>query len=59
MTPLTPEQKKQYSESDKCFICQEKFKNNKKVSITKNLEQLEIMIITLVYREVQQILYVI
>ena len=56
MTPLTPEQKKQYSESDKCFICPKKLNNNKKVIIIKNLEELEIMIIiTLVYSEVQHI----
>ena len=30
MTPLTPEQKKKHSDSDKCFICPGEFNNNKK-----------------------------
>ena len=59
MTLLTPEQNKQHSESDKCLICQKKFNNNKKVSIIKNLEKLQITIITQVYTEEQHILYVI
>ena len=30
MTPLTPEQKKKHSDSDKCFICPGELNNNKK-----------------------------
>ena len=59
MTPLTPKQKKQHSESDNSFICQKKFNYDKKVNITKNFKKLEIMIITQVYTEVQHILNVI
>ena len=59
MAPLTLEQKKQHSGSNKCFIYQKKFNYDKKVNTTKNLEKLKIMIITLVYTEVQHILNVI
>ena len=52
MTPLTPDQKKKHNDSDK-------FINNKKVSTTKVIKKLKIMIITLAYTGVQYILYVI
>ena len=37
MTPLTPEQEKKYNDSDKFYICQRKFNNNKKSKYYKNL----------------------
>ena len=59
MTPLTPKQEKEQNNSKRCYICQRKFNNNKKVSTTKISKKLKVMIITLVYTEVQHILYII
>ena len=41
MTPLTPEQQKKHNDSNKCYICQKKFNNNKKSNYYKNLKKVK------------------
>ena len=41
VTPLTPEQKKEHSDSHECFICQKKFNYNKNSKYYKNLKKVK------------------
>ena len=41
MTPLTPEQKKEHSNFDQCFICRKKFNYNKNSKYYKNLKKVK------------------
>ena len=36
MTSLTPEQEKKHNDSDKCYTCQRKLNNNKKITYYRN-----------------------
>ena len=41
MTPFTPEQKKEHSNFDQCFICRKKFNYNKNSKYYKNLKKVK------------------